>query len=747
MIAASYEIERGRIVALFMEGAFASALEASRRLLAVHAERAETLNLIGACLDALGRRDEAEDAWRRAVAVDPNCALVWNNLGKILMARGAVHEAQDAYTTALHLDPVCIEAWNNLGLLEEKGGNIADAEAHFRKSLSAHADYATGRYNLGRMLLFRHACAEATTQFLEVLRVAPNYPQAQACLGQALAAQGRYDEAEAAYRSELTRNGTEMVALTSLGLLHQKLRRLDEARDCFRRAANAHPHDATCLSNYANILTEPAFRRNAEALHYYRAAVTADPSFGSALAKWMLSARAICDWSDLGEVEDRLVALADDPGLHPPAPFNLLNHPRLSGARHRHFAQSYVARICGPELFGKPRVEPGRVLDSRAGPLRIGYLGSTFNEHPVMQLLGGVLDAHDPGRVAFVCYSIGSHIGATHRTRIEAARACAGFHDVAPLSDQAVADRIADDRIDILVDLNGFTQESRPTIQALRPAPVLVNWLGYPGTLGSPRLADYIIGDPVITPLSAQDDYSETLALLPHCYMPYGDWRILGPCPDKASVGLPQDGLVFAGFHAGYKLTPATFALWARLLREVPDSVLWLLDPGEGARTQLVQHLALAGVAGERLIFAPKVPPNEHFDRLQLVDLALDVYPYTSHATAADAFNAGVPLVTRMGETFTSRVAASLLTAVGLPELITLDDEACFAKMLHLARDPKERLRLRRHLLKQKASSPLYDTRRFTHNLETLFEQIQEQTERGERCAITIKENGRGDSE
>ena len=135
------------------------------------------------------------------------------------MARGAVHEAQDAYTTALRLDPVCIEAWNNLGLLEEKGGNIADAEAHFRKSLSAHTDYATGRYNLGRMLLFRHACAEATTQFLEVLRVAPNYPQAQACLGQALAAQGRYDEAEAAYRSELMRDDTEMVALTSLGLL------------------------------------------------------------------------------------------------------------------------------------------------------------------------------------------------------------------------------------------------------------------------------------------------------------------------------------------------------------------------------------------------------------------------------------------------------------------------------------------------------------------------------------------------
>jgi predicted O-linked N-acetylglucosamine transferase (SPINDLY family) len=259
----------------------------------------------------------------------------------------------------------------------------------------------------------------------------------------------------------------------------------------------------------------------------------------------------------------------------------------------------------------------------------------------------------------------------------------------------------------------------------LRPAPVQVNWLGYPGTMGHERLADYIIGDPVVTPLTHAPFYSETLALMPHCYQPNDRGREVGPAPTRASLGLPEKGFVFCSFNQSHKIAPEVFDLWLRLLSEVPGSVLWLLEDNcDAARENLRREAALRGISPERLLFAPKLPPVEHLARLPLADLMLDTFPYTSHTTASDALWMGLPLVTRLGETFAARVAASLLRAAGLPQLAATSFDGYFNLALDLARRPLELAALKNHLAAHRLTCPLFDSTRFTHDLERLFERL-----------------------
>jgi protein O-GlcNAc transferase len=288
------------------------------------------------------------------------------------------------------------------------------------------------------------------------------------------------------------------------------------------------------------------------------------------------------------------------------------------------------------------------------------------------------------------------------------------------------------------VDLKGFTRDARLEISAFRPAPVLVSWLGYPGTLGHPVLADYIIGDAVVTPPANAADFSETLALMPHCYQPNDRSRRIGPMPDREAAGLPVNAFVLCSFNQTFKFNPESFDIWCRLLREIPDSVLWLLAAPEDAENNLRREAHTRGIESSRLVFAPRLPLQDHLGRLQLADLALDTFPCNSHTTASDALWAGVPLVTLVGETFASRVAASLLNAAGVPELAThsWDEYAQLAKSL--VSDPSRLQAIRQRLLDGRMTSPLFDTVRFTRDLEQLYLRMWEQHARGDRQIIQL---------
>lgn len=429
-----------------------------------------------------------------------------------------------------------------------------------------------------------------------------------------------------------------------------------------------------------------------------------------------LESRDMCEWSGLAAWrEDLRATLAQ--GRTSVSPFLLLALSGVSAAEQR---------VCS-ELWMKDRTAAS--IAERAAlafefdtaereKIRIGYLSCDFHEHATSLLLVELFEAHDRARFELFAYSYGADDGKAMRPRLEAT--FDHFIDIAALSNIDAARAIHADGIDILVDLKGYTRDSRTAILLLGPAPVQVNYLGYPGTLGG-TVCDYIITDRYLTPAAGAEDYSECFAYLPNSYQPHGRKAKIGKAPTRAEAGLPEHGFVFCCFNQAYKITPETFDVWCRLLLEVPDSVLWLLHD-EKAKGNLRNEALRRGITPDRLVFAGHLPQDEHLGRLQLADLVLDTLPYNAHTTASDALWAGVPLVTCSGDTFPSRVAGSLLHAIGLGEMITADRDAYFELAYRLATDPDLLAAVRTKLAANRLTTALFDIETYARDLEMLFE-------------------------
>jgi len=375
--------------------------------------------------------------------------------------------------------------------------------------------------------------------------------------------------------------------------------------------------------------------------------------------------------------------------------------------------------------------------------LKIGYLSADLHEHATAYLLAGVLEKHSRENVEVIAYSYGPDNDSLMRRRLVAA--CDRFREISRLSDAAAADAIREDGIHILVDLKGWTAHARPEILLHEPAPVKVNWLGYPGTMGQAVYADYLIGDPIATPPESSAFFSETLALMPHCYQPNDDRRPLGAQPSRAELGLPEDGTVFCSFNQSYKISPDVFDVWCRLLREVSGSVLWLLAPPTEAQENLRSEAAARGVDTERLIFAQKLPVEAHLGRLQVADIALDTSPYNSHTTASDALWAGVPLVCFRGDRFAGRVAASIVSAAGVPELAGDSLEDYFHIAYSLATRPARLQALKTRIQPLRRNCPLFDTAGFTHDLEELYQRMWSDHQEGKKRILLPVGQPKGD--
>ncbi len=426
--------------------------------------------------------------------------------------------------------------------------------------------------------------------------------------------------------------------------------------------------------------------------------------------------RQMCEWDDFRDreafVRDRLI----DSDCEPIPPFLLLSEPGVTERQQRACSEIWMRKRLVAAAVERERLA-FRFPTEESAKIKLGYLSNDFQDHATALLLVETLEAHDRSRFEIHAYSYGEDDGKEMRRRLN--RAFDRFHDIALRSDADAARKINDDGIHILVDLKGFTRHTRTSILALRPAPLQVNYLGYPGTLGA-GLCDYIISDSFVTPDSAATDYAEAFALLPHSYQPHGRKAVMGPAPDRASAGLPEEGFVFCSFNQAFKFTPDIFDTWCRLLHAVPGSVLWLLASSV-AEGNLRNEAFKRGIAGTRLIFAPDLSQSQHLDRLQLADLVLDTAPYGAHTTASDALWAGVPLVTRPGKTFASRVAGSLLSAMELPELIVDRDQDYFDLALALASTPRALSKLRRKLASKRLTTPLFDVIAYTAALERLY--------------------------
>lgn len=440
-------------------------------------------------------------------------------------------------------------------------------------------------------------------------------------------------------------------------------------------------------------------------------------------------ARQLLKW-DIAEpglvtLTERVRGMSDDDRMWSAvfASATLLSEPAL---------QLKVARVSADLMAAQlPRLHPSdrpKVPRPAGAPLKVGFLSCDFHQHATAFLIMELFEHLQSQGVALYLYSHGRDDGSAERRRLQAT--AARFIDLQNVSDAEAAQRIADDQLDVLVDLKGFTHGSRLQIMAYRPAPLQVSYLGHPGTTGA-SFIDYFIGDEVVTPLDHQPFYAEKLALMPHCYQPNDRQRPLPKPMSRSEVGLPPDALVLCGFNQPYKISPEVFNVWCDLLQSVPHAVLWLLDWVAGTVDQFKVEAARRGIAPERIISAPRLPLDRHLSRFALADIFLDSWPCNGHTTVSDALWAGVPVVTLCGETFASRVAASLLHATGLPELVSHDVASYRDLVLSLAADPERRQALRERLSQARGHCPLFDSARYALDFQALLTRMVDRQEAG----------------
>ena len=512
-----------------------------------------------------------------------------------------------------------------------------------------------------------------------------------------------------------------------LGAALHRLGRPQEAISAFFDALSRKPEHAASHHNLGLSLID--MDRKQEAVHCLNTALLLGlgPQEVGARGLACFTARNACDWSTLNE--DLALLRAAVCALPADAAVNTSPFAHLSLSTDR-ADQLHVARISSRWLAANVQPLPAHVGDWRPGSrrLKVGYVSSDFHAHATSILMAEMLEQHDRNRFEVTLYSHGPDDGSTMRERIESA--CEHFIDARSETDMELAKRIRADGIDLLIDLKGHTREGKMQIFAYRAAPLQASFLGFPGSTGADYM-DYVIGDPVVTPLSHAGEYSEKIAQMPICYQPNDRQRPLPTAPTRASEGLPEDALVLCGFNQPYKISPEVFDSWCRLLHALPGAVLWLMEWSSQALPNLRRQAELRGIDPARLVGAPHRSNAKHLARQRLADLFIDTWPYNAHTTASDALWAGVPVVTFVGETFASRVCASLLNAVGMPELVCADQQAYEAKVIELATDAPARIALRERLGSARTTSPLFDSLRFTRDIEALFLRMAQRHSQG----------------
>jgi predicted O-linked N-acetylglucosamine transferase (SPINDLY family) len=551
---------------------------------------------------------------------------------------------------------------------------------------------------------------EAETLYQDILRSDPHHFDAMHLCGVVALQTRRTAQGVALVRDAIALNGGVAEAHSNLGNGMRELRRYDEALASFDRAIALKPDDAQAHRDRAMALQN--LGRHAEALASLGEAVALKPDLEFVHGMLTHTKMLMCDWRGLDCDVNALVERIER-GETAAMPFAVVpwsDSPRLQ----RKAAEIYVRAKCPANA-----VLPKITRYPRHDRLRVGYFSADFHNHATAYLAAELFERHDASSFEITAFSFGSDAGDAMRQRL-----MAGFDrfiDVRNRSDQDVAGLARDLEIDIAVDLKGFTKDFRTGIFACRAAPIQVNYLGYPGTMGADYI-DYIIADPTLIPASEQSHYAEQIAYLPDSYQVNDRQRRIADRPvTRAEAGLPPDGCVFCCFNQSLKITPDVFDGWMRILRQVAGSVLWLLQDNDAATANLRKAAIDRGVDAGRLVFAQRQPLPDHLARHRLADLFLDTAPYNAHTTASDALWAGLPVLTRMGATFASRVGASLLHAVGLQEMITTSQEAYEAKAVTLASNPEALMAVKQTLARNRLTTPLFDTARFTTHLEAAY--------------------------
>jgi predicted O-linked N-acetylglucosamine transferase (SPINDLY family) len=699
-------------VALHQAGRLAEAGALYRDILANDPGNFDALHLLGVIFFQAGDNQKAVDLIGQAISLRPSSPAPYLNIGLALKSLGRSGEALASYDKALSLKPDYPDAWNNRGAALQALQRLEDAVASYDKALAINPSFAEAWNNRGTVLRDLKRADEALSSYDRALAINPAFAAVWSNRGAMLQDLRRQDEALASYDKALALEPTYPDAWNNRGVVLKDIKRLDEALACFDRAIALQPNYVDAYVNRAPVLRD--LKRVDAAADSLAKALALKPDYEFLTGYWLEAKMMACDWEGLSE---NLVKCAAGirGGRKMATPFPLLalfDDPSL----HRHAAEIYIAakyprsNTLGPMA----RHNPGEKL-------RIGYYSADFHNHATAYLIAETFEAHDPRRFELYGFSFGPDARDEMRQRLS--HPFARFIDIRGMSDKEVARLSRELGIDIAVDLKGYTQDSRPGIFAERAAPLQVHYLGYPGTMGCDYM-DYVIADAIVIPIGSEGSYVEKVLRLPYSYQCNDSHRKISSKPlTREGAGLPESGFVFCSFNNNYKIQPEPFESWMRVLKAVQGSVLWLLEDNPIAAANLRKQAARYGLE-HRLVFAGRVPLEEHLARHRLADLFLDTWPYNAHTTASDALWAGLPLLTRSGKSFASRVAASLLQALDLPELITNSTAGYEALAIALARDPDKLAAIRKKLESNRATKPLFDGKRIARDLEAGYEAI-----------------------
>lgn len=669
--------------------------------------------------------------YQHAIQARPSCTMAYGSLAGIYYEQGRLDLAILHYKEAINCDSTFIEAYNNLGNALKDAGRVEEAISCYRSCLAFQPNHPQALTNLGNIYMECNMMSYAASCYKATLSVTTGLSAPFSNLAIIYKQQGNYADAIACYNEVLRIDPSAADGLVNRGNTFKEIGRVTEAIQDYVRAVSIRPNMAEAHANLASAYKDSGLVELA--IKSYRQALMLRPDFPEATCNLLHTLQCVCDWDDrekrFAEVEAiirRQIKMSVLPSVQPFHAIAYPIDPMLALEISRKYAAhcSLIAsRYVLPAFTHPPRVPVKS--EGKNGRLRLGYVSSDFGNHPLSHLMGSVFGMHNRETVEVFCYALSQNDGTEWRQRIQSE--AEHFIDVCSMSSDMIARKINEDKIHILVNLNGYTKGARNEIFAMQPAPIQVSYMGFPGTTGASYI-DYLVTDEFVSPTHLSQIYSEKLVHLPHCYF-VNDYKqknrdVLNPvCRHKrADYGLPEDKFIFACFNQLYKMDPDIFNTWCNILKRVPNSALWLLRFPAAGETRLRAYAAAQGVKPDQIIFTDVAVKNEHIRRSALADLFLDTPLCNGHTTGTDVLWAGLPIITLPLEKMATRVAGSLCLATGLgDEMIVNSLKEYEERAVTLAENPSKLQALTNRLKAVRMTCPLFDTKRWVLNLERAY--------------------------
>ena len=636
----------------------------------------------------------------------PKSFILWNMLGVVAYETGKLEDAIKAYMKSTSIDPNYVFAYNNLGIAYKDQENQYLAIDYFKKAISIQPDFLDAINNLAATLSEQGEFEEAIALCKDAISIQPDFAEAFNNMGAIYREQGNLNDSLLAIKKAKLLKPDYADAYNNLGTVLQDQGNFEEAIKVFKKAISFQPDHAETYNNLGVSLSYKG--RIDESIEAHKKAILLKTNFEAARSSKIYQQAQICDWK--GIENDRLFITQLGIGNQAINPFHLLSIEDTPN-RHKKRAENFNRN----KSKQKTSVFKLRKIESHK-PIHIAYFSSDFKEHPVAYLIAKVIETHNRKTFKVFGYSIkGTKKDSLHKKLVNAFDV---FRDLSEMSDREAAMIARNDNIDIAIDLNGFTQNSRIGIFSNRVASIQINYLGYPGTLGADFM-DYIVADPIIIPTEYRNFYSENIIYMPHTYQPTDNTRAISEKKiTRSDTGLPENSFVLCCFNSTYKITSEEFDIWMRIMKTIKGSVLWLFKSNQWAENNLKKEAENRGINASRIIYAERLPQDQHLERHKFADLFIDTFNYNAHTTASDALWAGLPVVTKIGKGFAARVAASLLNAIDLRELIT-DNKKNYEKLIiDLAKNPNKLNKIKEKLHRNRISKPLFNTELYTKNLE-----------------------------